>query len=253
MALAQTAYARSAHAVHASDRSMPPWEDRRNSQFGLSMTPTGATPVAESKASLPVSAPSLRGTASELRTRNALNMAARRPNLRGAIARAATATQESPQEVEWSATADPSPAQQDTRSDEQIVSDTPTLGVPVSDIMQELARQFDLNVEEADRIEWLISTGLLPTVGQVFDMCEAQNYPRRPETLVNTTSALGVHAMDTPPGLPMSWHDEDTCPAEPALPPPHSCPVLAAANGSALTPLQRRCIHLATQEVRAQY
>ena len=126
MALSQTAYARSAHAVHASDdRSMPPWEDRRSTQFGLSVATPESTQAPEPKASLPASAPSLRGTANGLRARNAASVIARRPNLRGAIAKAASVVQETPPEEDWSATVDPSPAQQHTRDDDHVDQDTP--------------------------------------------------------------------------------------------------------------------------------
>ena len=96
MALSQTAYSRGAHVVHAADneRSMPPWEDRLSSQFGLQVSVPESAPALEPEAPQALASPTphLRGTAAELRSRMGTAVpVARRPHLRGTAARGRTA------------------------------------------------------------------------------------------------------------------------------------------------------------------
>ena len=112
----------------------------------------------------------LRGTAAELRARAGTDIRARRPHLRGTAARIeAQAIEERHEEGEWSATAGSSPAATEhTHADhEPVPPSTPIAGVPASEVIEEIARQYDLNVDETDRLERLLNTGLLPTIGQV--------------------------------------------------------------------------------------
>ena len=136
------------------------------------------------------------------------------------------ALQDGQQGAEWSATALTSPAQQEAP---QAVLDmshpaSPVAGVHVSDIMADIARQYDLNVDESEKFEWLLQSGVLPTIGAVFDACEAMKFPRRPPApgqassswdllAPNQTSAFGAHDPAPTHPFPPSWEDE-TCPAE---------------------------------------
>ena len=60
---------------------------------------------------------------------------------------------------------------------------TPVAGVHIHEIMAEIGRQYDLNVEERERVEWLLGTGLLPTIGNVADTFR---FPQRPSSTTNT-------------------------------------------------------------------
>ena len=160
--------------------------------------------------------PPLRGTAAELRSRHSTDTVFRRPNLRGAVAKA-LATQERLPQADWSATAATTPAQPEPPL---LEPSSPAQGVPLSDLMREIARQYDLNVEEHERFEWLITTGMLPTVGDVFGACEHLQFPRRSQAPspadgghdADQTSSFGAHGQGAPQ-FPISWETEDVCPA----------------------------------------
>ena len=119
-----------------------------------------------------------------MRHRMGTDVRERRPNLRGSLARAAS-QHEQLHDEDWSATAEPSPAPAapavPERAQDLMMSppQTPTAGVRVEDVMLEVSRRYDLNVEEAERLEWLIPSGLSPTIGHVFDTCEVLKLPRR--------------------------------------------------------------------------
>ena len=130
--------------VHASDgdRSMLPWHDPRNSQHGLNVGTPGAALAAEQAA--PQEAPThmLRGTAAELRRRMGTDTQAdpvyRRPNLRGALAKAqakAKAISTPVREGEWSATAEPTPALTEPVQEAQggLTASSPTASVTIPD------------------------------------------------------------------------------------------------------------------------
>ena len=91
----------------------------------------------------------------------------RRPHSRGALAKAQAPAE---QETEWSATALPSPATSvpERAATEGLDAASPVGGVTVEQILAEVSRQFDLNVEETERLEWLLRSSLLATVGDVF-------------------------------------------------------------------------------------
>ena len=70
MALTQVGYARGAHMVQTSDVELPPWSDRRSTQFGLSHPAPDSPPATEpAPPQARSSTPALRGTAAELRRR----------------------------------------------------------------------------------------------------------------------------------------------------------------------------------------
>ena len=106
--------------------------------------------------------------------------AVRRPHLRGSLVPARSGQ---PQRVheDWSATGEPTPARGPDASTEVNLTDpaSPAAGVPLSDVMAELHRQFVLNVQETEHLERAITHGLLPTIWQRVDACEALRFPRR--------------------------------------------------------------------------
>ena len=155
MALSQTSYARGAHLARDESVSVPPWHDQRSSQFGIRPSTPETLPSAEAEATRPAraTAPMLRGTAAELRSRREMdNPVMRRPHLRGTLMRQ-NAMHDAPQEGEWSATADPSPAPTEQAQQEAIMN-SPTAGVQLSKLMLEIGRQYDLDVEETVRRGW---------------------------------------------------------------------------------------------------
>ena len=161
MAMSHVGYARAAHATHEADddRSVLTWHDKRNSQYGL-QTPDVASSHEQSQT------PMLRGTAAELRRRMGTDAQEapvfRRPNLRGAIGRQPSLA-EPVQEADWSATADATPA--DASHAEQVEpataqSSPAPSGVTIKQVMDEINRQYDLDVQEAEHVEWLVSSGM---------------------------------------------------------------------------------------------
>ena len=110
---------------------------------------------------------------------------------------------------EWSATADPSPA--GTQHEHPALptggqdlldasnSATPASAVHMSEIMRVIHEKYDLNVAEADHFEWLLGSGLLPTIGHVWDACETLRFPRKSSMPSPATPA----ARAQPP--PTSW------------------------------------------------
>ena len=152
--------------------------------------------------------------------------AVRRPtslHLRGSLARAGQ--QAEPHEAaEWSATGEPSPVQNHEAQPSRALSDptTPVEGVPAHEIMAEFGRQYDLNVQEAEHMEWLIGSGLRITYGMVSHACDTLRFPRRSQQA--TPQALDERAQ-TPPQtraqpLPQSWNNEGSFQS----PPPPACP-----------------------------
>ena len=65
------------------------------------------------------------------------------------------AMHDAPQEGEWSTTADPSPAPTE-QGQQEAITHSPTAGVQQSELMLEIGRQYDLDVEETERLEWII-------------------------------------------------------------------------------------------------
>ena len=136
--------------------------------------------------------------------------AMRRPtslNLRGSLMRAEQA------DADWSATAgsSPAPGQQPlpivSAMDAPVQGDTvdlssPSDGVPLSQIMNAIHEAYDLNVVETDHLEWLITTGLLPTVGHVWDTCETLGFPRKTPA---TSPAPDASPPLEPRPPPRSW------------------------------------------------
>ena len=175
--------------------------------------------------------------------------ALRRPHLRGAVS-IHSATPEPPPGVEWSATAGSTPAvpvaASSEQQDQQNVSSP--AGAPLSAVMDEIQRQYDLNVQETEHVEWMISDGLVSTIGSVFDLCENLQFPRRsPQAQPtasglqdNPTSAFGAHDKHRTPTFPLSWDDEDVCPALPGqLPSPAPATTVTDAFQSPVSKAQR--------------
>ena len=106
---------------------------------------------------------------------------ARRPqtlHLRGSLMRAdAQAAGQ-----DWSATGDASPAEPPVSVERVDLSDpsTPVGGAPLSDLMVYIQETYEINVQEAEHLEWASTAGIQPTVGAVMDACEALNLSKRP-------------------------------------------------------------------------
>ena len=93
-------------------------------------------------------------------------LTARRPSLhlRGSLTRADA-------EQDWSATASHTPADEQSRAAARPEEAAPDLSDPTSpvaavsmpEVMREVSKTYDLNVQETDHFEWLLSSGPLPT------------------------------------------------------------------------------------------
>ena len=113
----------------------------------------------------------------------------RRPtslHLRGSLLRGGQAN-------DWSATGEPSPVEGATGHAPATVpgpsvefdSDdprSPVEEVTMHQVMQRVHETYDMNVMEADHFEWLLQSGLLPTIGHVWDVCNALRFQRKSPT-----------------------------------------------------------------------
>ena len=89
---------------------------------------------------------------------------------------------------------------------------TPVAGAPLSEVLRVISDRYDLNVEELEHFEWLIRSGLLPTVGPVFDAAEALNFPKKSPAFTGQGAVQDENAGSSPAArptpLPQSWTQE---------------------------------------------
>ena len=72
------------------------------------------------------------------------------------------------------------------------------------EVMSEIHSNYDLNVKEAEHMEWLVSSGVLP-LDNLFAMCDHMGCPRRSQMNTPMAEVPDQSCAAAHPSMPQSW------------------------------------------------
>lgn len=94
----------------------------------------------------------------------------------------------------------------------------------VEEVMRAVTARYDLDLSEYDYVEWLLTSGLVKTLGELEDLCAALKYPEKtvattPLALRDSHETVATTSITLPHEMPTSWTQESTSRVQKVLPP----------------------------------